>query len=358
MVENGDRPGAGWPVSRGSVHLVGSVPLASAEDVFRTVSSTLGDCVARIPDGETGSRSGWIGFQMPLLAAQDALVATDATTTSSDGGRRPRFELRQGAAADAVHFGELGYARAAIDSYGTFARLATDGVILPEVRFQVSLPTPLAPMLAFVAPASQLAVEPAYTAAMERELAAILDAIPPDRLAIQWDVAPEIGVLEGVWPAQLEEPLRQVTDRIASLAALVPDEAAMGFHFCYGDEGHQHFVQPADTGVIVTLANAVAERLTRPVDWVHLPVPRDRDDDAYFAPLTGLSLAARTTLYLGLVHYGDGVEGALRRVRAAARSVEDFGIATECGFGRRDPATIPALLALHRRVIDAAAQSL
>jgi hypothetical protein len=30
--------------------------------------------------------------------------------------------------------------------------------------------------------------------------------------------------------------------------------------------------------------------------------------------------------------------------------VPDFGIATECGFGRRDPATIPALLRLHAEV--------
>jgi hypothetical protein len=34
--------------------LVGSMRLTSAEDVFRTVASLLGDKVRRIPDGETG----------------------------------------------------------------------------------------------------------------------------------------------------------------------------------------------------------------------------------------------------------------------------------------------------------------
>src|SRR5439155_15999924 len=42
------------------VHLVGSVPLKDARDVFETVSAALGDRLKRIPDGETGERSDWI----------------------------------------------------------------------------------------------------------------------------------------------------------------------------------------------------------------------------------------------------------------------------------------------------------
>jgi hypothetical protein len=30
--------------------------------------------------------------------------------------------------------------------------------------------------------------------------------------------------------------------------------------------------------------------------------------------------------------------------------VRDFSIGTECGFGRRDPATIPELLRIHAQV--------
>ena len=41
-------------------------------------------------------------------------------------------------------------------------------------------------------------VEPAYEAAMLRELARIATAIPQDELAIQWDTAIEFSVLEGV----------------------------------------------------------------------------------------------------------------------------------------------------------------
>ena len=42
------------------VHFVGSLPLAGAYDVFRTIGSMFGSLAPRIPDGETGDRSLWI----------------------------------------------------------------------------------------------------------------------------------------------------------------------------------------------------------------------------------------------------------------------------------------------------------
>ena len=44
----------------GLVHLIGSVPLASTEEVFRTLVGALGDRLSRMPDGETGERRRWI----------------------------------------------------------------------------------------------------------------------------------------------------------------------------------------------------------------------------------------------------------------------------------------------------------
>jgi hypothetical protein len=53
-----------------------------------------------------------------------------------------------------------------------------------------------------------------------------------------------------------------------------------------------------------------------------------------------------------LVHYTDGVEGTKRRLATAKTYAEKFSIATECGFGRRDPRTIPELLRIHAAVAD------
>src|SRR4051794_14635545 len=52
------------------VHLVGSVPLAGAEAVFRRAAGALGDRLRRIPDGETGPRSDWILWQYPVFSSR------------------------------------------------------------------------------------------------------------------------------------------------------------------------------------------------------------------------------------------------------------------------------------------------
>ena len=36
---------------------------------------------------------------------------------------------------------------------------------------------------------------------------------------------------------------------------------------------------------LVEIANGISSRVSRPIAWMHLPVPRNRTDDAYFAPL-------------------------------------------------------------------------
>ena len=54
-------------------HLVGSVPLADAESVFRTVAKELGPFLARIPDGETGNRHRWIWWQREMLLNHPAM---------------------------------------------------------------------------------------------------------------------------------------------------------------------------------------------------------------------------------------------------------------------------------------------
>jgi hypothetical protein len=60
-----------------NVHLVGSVPLANAHEVFVTVSAALGRRLLRIPDGETGERSDWIAHLEPVFANHPALEKSD-----------------------------------------------------------------------------------------------------------------------------------------------------------------------------------------------------------------------------------------------------------------------------------------
>ncbi len=326
-------------------HLVGSVPLASAEAVFTAVAAAIGDRLRRIPDGETGPRSDWIVWQLPVFTSQPGL---EVVPPGPDSWRPlPRVRVEDGTRPESVRFGPLGYAEAALASYRAFARLKRDGRVPVATRFQVCLPTPLAPISAFVVPEHQPLLEPEYEARLLDELRLVLRELPHEQLAIQWDTNFEFGMLEGVFPVWFDDVKSGILERLVRLARHVPADVELGYHFCYGDVQHRHFKEPADATKLVEIANALSGSVGRPLNWIHVPVPRDRVDEAYYAPLADLLLRPETELYLGLVHHTDGVAGTARRMQAARRFVSGFGIATECGWGRRAPATIPELLQIH-----------
>jgi hypothetical protein len=330
------------------VHLNGSIPLANAEEVFRMSSSILGERLHRIPDGETGVRTNWIGWQRDVLARHPSLEMMPYDPNAY--GSSPRFRLRPGASADDFTFDQLGYADAALASYAVFSQLKQAGALPAQYRLQVSLPTPLAPITVFIANEDQALLRPAYERAMLAELERIASGIPHKELAIQWDVAVEFAVLEGVAPTSYAPVEAGIVEQLVRLGNQVPVDVELGYHLCYGDAGHKHFVEPKDTSKLVEVANGIAAGLKRSLNWISMPVPRNRSDEAYFAPLANLQLHPETELYLGLVHITDGVEGTRRRIEAAQRVVADFGVATECGFGRRPSETIPDLLRIHSEV--------
>ncbi len=332
------------------VHLVGSAPFAAAEEMFRAAAEHLGPHLKRLPDGEVGERDSWIKWQHARIgqSPQFRPVEVDPVYVPV-----PPYALVEGvASADGIELPELGYADAAIESYATFDRLTAEGVIAPGVRFQVGLPTPLSVASIYVVPPSRALFEQAYCRAMAHELDRIAAAIPADRLAIQWEAAVEFALLEGIMPGHLDDDmLGEITGRLAALVDTVPAGIEAGLHLCYGDSGHKHFCEPADAGHLAAVASGVSERAGRAIDWIHIPVPKERDDDAYFAPLAGLALKPGCELYLGLVHTTGGIDGTRRRIAAAEKAVQNFGIATECGLARRPPETIPALLRQHAEVV-------
>jgi hypothetical protein len=124
----------------------------------------------------------------------------------------------------------------------------------------------------------------------------------------------------------------------------------MGLHLCYGNPDDEPLIAPVDTSTLVDISRDLLSRIKRRIDWIHMPVPKNRDDAAYFAPLNDLKLPDGTQLYLGLVHLADGVEGATRRMRAADKYVHGYGVASECGLGRKHPTAIIPILDLHRQV--------
>ncbi len=336
-------------------HLVGSVGLADAETVFTTVADILGPTCVRIPDGETGERGYWIRWQRGSFADNPQFEVAETTRSLpgfKDSLERTFFKIKDGVAPEDLDMGALGYAAEATESYALFAKLQDAGKIAPDTRFQVSLPTPMALICGFVAADDRLKVEAAIEAALLADAKAIEAAIPAERLTIQWDVCYEVVGSDGGPPVPYDDPVDGSIARVVRLCDAVSPDVELGIHLCYGDPGHKHVVDPNDLRISVAFANGIANGSARRVDYIHMPVMRERDDDAFFAPLAGLALPAETTLVLGLVHHTGGVEGSRKRMATADKFVTDYDIATECGFGRRDPATIPELLHIHRQLCD------
>jgi hypothetical protein len=96
------------------------------------------------------------------------------------------------------------------------------------------------------------------------------------------------------------------------------------------------------------VANALAKSSSHPLAFMHMPVPIAHMNDAFFAPLQNLELAAPTERYLGVVYAADGVEGTQKRIAVAAKYVKAFGIATQCGIARaRTPDLVESLIEIH-----------
>jgi hypothetical protein len=339
-------------------HLVGSVNYDDAETTMRKAATLLGDRLKRIPDGEPGRRFHWIMWQPDILGQAEGIERVGEHPIPLRMLDARPLRVSDGVDPASIRFPPLGYAEAAEESYAIFTRLRDEGVIAPGTRFQVSLPTPLAVVGAQFPAEQRAAIEPVYRDAMYREVDAILAAIPHEDLAIQWDNAVEFGIIEDVlnrggygsasWWG--DDVWAGLTQRSAEQASRVPADVEVGFHLCYGDVAEKHFIEPADAGNLVRFANMVVDAASRPITWIHLPVPIERDDDAYFAPLDGLELSDETELYLGLVHREDGVEGAQRRIAAALPHAPVFGVATECGIGRAPAGTTDGILSTHAEV--------
>lgn len=334
------------------VHFVGSVPFNSAEEVFVKLFQALPDRVHRVPDGETGSRYYFVTWQSFVFPPQVL------------GPIHRKGQPLESEEFDCTldHVKHTKYDEVAIESYRTFCRLRDGGIIPQGVRFQVSVPTPINTTWAHVDYAYRERVEPLYMKRLIQDLRHLQDVIPAKDLAIQIDVAVEFAYLE-YERGRLSDPLFKpyflsvkegVLERISELSSAIDQDVQLGYHLCYGDLQHQHFVQPEDIGQLVDIAMGISKRVgpRHPIQWIHMPVPKDRSDAAYFEPLKGLDIGD-TELFLGLIHAHDE-HGSDERLKAAQSSYpHSFGVATECGMGRTPFDDIDSILTIARHLTAA-----
>ena len=166
--------------------------------------------------------------------------------------------------------------------------------------------------------------------------AKIVELIPPQELAIQWDLAFENRLVDTALaregPAAAEALAARLAEPAAKIASAIPEGVALGYHGCFGTLSGWPSRQPPDLGGSVILLNAMVAASGRRVDFLHLPT-LGTADEAFFAPLERLR-APDAKVYLGAIHHMHDADGLRRQLQAVRRHVADFGLAAPCGFGR------------------------
>ncbi len=343
------------------VLLVGSVPLETAENVFDMFGGPLGEHLCSMPDGEVGPRSHWISrLHYQVLAIHPGLEVVRQPTLEDgverlnprDAGDSWQFRVRDGTGP--IRFGDsgwrLGFAREALSSYYVFRTMREAGRLAPHLRFQVSLPSvnSALPPRIFPVAGEVERVREGFMEALKAELQTIVQRIPPEDLAVQWDCATEVQDAYGSLPGlPAEGRIERNLEQFRALSPLVPEAALLGFHLCFGTLGGWPRFVPESLDAVVDFANAVIAASGRRVDWAHIPV-LDRDDEAFYAPLAKLKPQG-ARVYLGAIHHMDGFE---RRIATARRFLAEFGVAAYCGFGRIPPAGLVDILHDHQRALE------
>ncbi|MBV9066491.1 MAG: hypothetical protein JO004_12100 [Methylobacteriaceae bacterium] len=336
--------------------LVGSVPLETAEEVMRMFGTPLGPYLDTMPDGEAGDRQWWVlrlSWQV-FLGHPDLELLTRPKPDNGVERLRARdrtdlhtFRVKPG--VNTVRFGDpgwrLGFTKDAIASYFVFKTLRKEGVLPKHLRFQVSIPlvNSVVSLSSFPNPEDLPRVRASYEEALAAEIAKMVEKIPQDDLAIQWDCSWEITDIYGGIPGFSKEgALERNIPQISRLTPTIPSDVMVGFHFCYGTFGGWPRFAPTDLTGAVDLANAAVAAAGRRVDWINIPI-LDRSDDAFFAPLARLKPQG-SRVYLGMIH---NMARFNDRYAAARKVLPDFGLSAPCGFGRSPRAALPGILEEH-----------
>lgn len=321
--------------------LVGSLPADSTDTALRSASEHFGDLVFALPDGETGPRAAWVGYEREQLVRPNPDVETVQVTASPTGIPRhayetPTFRIRPGVTE--LRFDSWPRIDEAVASYQRFRSLRDEGAIPAQLRFQVGLPFPSSALNGFKEDfaADYPVAEKAFEDLVGRELERLTAAIPPQDLAIQWDVCYEVLDIEGVLAWTSDGAWERFTGPVGRLTRQIPGDVLVGYHLCYGTFPEWPMYEARDMGLIVRMANHAVAESGRTVDWLHLAGPRylRSEDRSFFRPLADLDVGD-SRVFLGIVLPIDGAAGLQRRHATASEFLTDFGVAMYCGFGRQ-----------------------
>lgn len=331
----------------GELFLPGSLPCETAEQSFRIFGGALGQWLDYMPDGEIGTRRYWIDGVAFRVFTNHPDIETIKRPEPENGveqwwprGRHDEFGFRVKPGIKTVRFGDpgwrLGFARDAISSYALFRYMKKDGVIPQRVRFQVAIPLTFSAVRYFFPDEDVPKIVPGFTEALRAEVAKIVEIIPNEDLAIQWDLAIENRLVDAALAERGADGAKKEAGLVCApaheICPGIPKAVHLGHHMCFGTLSGWPSRQPPSLQGAVILSNAAVEASGRSVEFLHIPT-LGRADDAFFAPLKELKRDG-ARVYMGAIHHLHGAGGLRAQLQTMKTYLSNFGVGAPCGFGR------------------------
>ena len=122
-------------MAKHDVHIIGSVPMANATEVFTRLSAAVGPYLRYLPDGETGPRLDWLPWLAPIFTDQGSFELSPEEFRVHPGATPfRRYQLKAGVDPKTVRFTKMPHSGFALESWREFKRLKDAGVIPKEVQ--------------------------------------------------------------------------------------------------------------------------------------------------------------------------------------------------------------------------------
>lgn len=347
--------------------LVGSMPYDNERHAMEQALAALGQHLDALPDGEIGEKSetypkgdraAWVQTIMDRCEADtDAWEVKRATKRNADGfslnyESGPRLKGTYPPKEMAAHlaFGWNDFAR---ESYPQFKELRAKAN-LPDLKFQVGLPTALGMNFGILSPPDALRYASAFTERLAFEANDILSFADPGDVRFQIEVPGELAMAYKLPKFAVGIALRTVLD----LVNRVRPEASFGVHLCFGDLNNEALIEAPSLDKMVNFTNRLVKKWpsTHDLSYVHVPLAEAASpppiDPAWYSPLSAIQLPPGVRFVAGFVHdkrtaaEHHEIRGIVDRLRPGP-----VDIACSCGLGRQDAETANKLLAMTRDLV-------
>lgn len=335
-----------------SVLLVGSMPFYNEKACMRRALDALGPRLFSLPDGEigektaefpTGIRSSWVNLAIEKMTADTENWRVVREPVRGEDG----FPVDYGSfqhlealhpleeMATRVEFGYDNYFR---QSYPVFKQLREEHD-LPNLRFQLGIPTGSALGFAFSSPEEGMRYREMFNTVLAREVNTARQ-IAGDDVIIQIEVPPELYAAYH-YPDMIDVlALAPIYDLLSKIEA----GTQIGMHLCLGDFHNQSINHPDTLNSMIDFSNRLVDGWPQQhqLKYIHYPlaegsVPPTLEMD-YYTPLKDIRLPDSAQFIAGFVHE----KRTLAENKAILDTIEkargsQVAVACSCGLGRRTP---------------------